>query len=848
MEKTVTAGWALYSKQPGASGEYGVLGGSLDHAVAEHYVKQLRNGQPDRRPDGPGSLPWLGFAGGVDGRPAHVLVETAWTDDVDAVGRPIVSSRVLVVDEGVDETAAASYTDLVAALRQLGWKRSDPAPPGSGDGRPVRLRLPITGPSAAVALIERLTLEWVAGVAALVLEGQRVAFTAAAGKPPKVAERIAIFDAVNALLPRGARVGVSASTWASHQAKSQPGMAFVERATGQVEVRVDERTPPQPQTSAGRSYARLLARMAATGLPIGRLLLHLDSQRDPLAGSAAAAAANLEQLAQESAVLAQVRAGHGEPDRVRQVLQRAGWDGLESGAARRDLRRFLVRTVLAGKPASAGAGQVLAAHWTDEVADEVADHATTLLSARQPGAVRTLFEVAAGSGAAAAQDLLHRVAGRVTARPEESGVRAFIDLLTEAPAATDPGDPVLHRRFLARPAAGAKMIGVLAEPSGGDRLLPVLALWQAQLSAEPHWARPVVVAVLGLTRGATERDGDELLRHWPDGISVVLAIAAGRGTLPAAFPIVRRALTIRAVDVAADDGRRAALAHTLVVVRDRWHHIEAPHLARIDLLLLVLGARATTLLAEEELRPEYLAALRDGWRSEELRPAADRLRAGLVDLLAPRPDRPSTAGGAGRMVRIVDAIDDPDLRPVVGGFLSVFLARHPGERLKLGPQWDPFLASWIEEYRALADLSRGGASAEALAVGLRGLLAARAPADSLFELLVPWLVPGREFAVVDLLTRLCVEPGREKTAAFAGALFDAIVTGQFRGLEVTFLPYLDAFGPVVAGMHARMVRMLDDAAPMPEASTSDKGIGGTGDGVSAKRRGAGAAESAESGR
>ncbi|GAA3249479.1 hypothetical protein ACFO1B_52785 [Dactylosporangium siamense] len=805
-QRETPAHWALFSKVPDQKLDYSMLAASLDEGTAEAYIRALLAGHTDRKPDDrPDSLPWFGFIGGLGGQPAPALTAVEWSDFRDGTKQPITPTRLLVTDWERTAVEGVTYQALAASYVDLGWVDITGGPPRAADGS-LSLAIPPVDPGDLVALVRRYTPEWTGSVAALLLEGQRVVFTASGGNYPDLVERVRIFDAVAAMLPYACRANLSASTWASHRVAHKVSMTFAERAAeGQVEVPVDHRVPPVPQTMDGLAYVRLVASLKSKGRSADQIVRHLWGVSDPrLVRTPTDILACLERMDLPAAVQRDIIRRIECLPGVEEVLNTFGWGGLESDDMRRVYVTYLCETAVSGRAGSVHARKILGNHWAELVDQWLVDRSYDLLRQGVVNGQDQLFELAAVGGQGNAQHLLRRIADAVTAVASDSIIAAFTQLLTAAPGRIDAGDPEIHRLFLDRSRAGAWLVIQLSS-AGSDRLSPVMRIWRGQLGDRPHWARPIVAAALGSQGNVTREDGDELHRLWPRGLGTVLRIASRAKTLAVVFESVWPASVTRAVEVvvAQDEQRTAELRNRFMDIGASWGKIDDANAARLDLILLILGGQMPGLVQLNGLTRPYLQALGAGWRFGAVEAVHERLRMAFMTICVPDPTRVPPATDLQLLVHLTNAVQDERLRELAGPYVSSFLAMKPDGLQDLDSSWTGHLRGF-QEHRKLAKLSREIAPPREIAGAIGELLSVQpVHLGTPLEALMPWLSQGREQHAMHLLIYLQRNPHDEASRRFALLLIDIIKTGAYyRGLsQSVFLRELEHYTSAVSSLN-----------------------------------------------
>ncbi|MCT9075994.1 hypothetical protein [Streptomyces fulvoviolaceus] len=357
-EERLTAHWAVLGKHPGQTMGYEVLRSSLPGDRAGTYLwKASATGAPgDRDPEG--ELPWRVFLGRTDTHPEPVCasVETTWDGSTDGTGAPSYTWRLTLLEWAEAGRAALTWSGIDRALL------ADP-PALPGDAVPMTVAVPRTPPTELAQLVDQLGFEWVAGVAALLLDNRQVAITPGPGEAlPGVSDRVRVLDAVCSLLPYACRAWLSAATWTG-QAQHDLRLFFAPAArTGQIAAVLGASPPDEPRDENARTYLHRLRRLRAktgdTTEIVEYLLTVVEPATVPRPGAALRVLREADLL---DTVVEEIRSGGGEVEDVGRVLDRYP-------AASLDDRRLAVLTFFLVRSASQGsqvAGSLLAEHWTE---------------------------------------------------------------------------------------------------------------------------------------------------------------------------------------------------------------------------------------------------------------------------------------------------------------------------------------------------------------------------------------------------------------------------------------------------------------------------------------------------
>ncbi|RKS79641.1 hypothetical protein BZB76_1116 [Actinomadura pelletieri DSM 43383] len=268
---TVPVAWAVRGKESGSYADYGITAGGrgLSARQLPAVFDELSSlGEPPVERAGPRALPWIVFTAVRAGDRDHVgLAVQEWTDQSDAMGRPITTCTFYYLPYRDAGDLGVSYRELLAAVQD------EPLPQ---DGSALNAPLTGTDPRYLADTIADQGFARVAGAAALLLEGP---VTVTRAEHLTVEERLAFMDAVAALLPQGWRTRFSAATW--HEGTDlRIGLVF-----GQVcrpgSFELDWQAPGAPRAStAAAAYHTWLYELVETrGWPGARLVAALAAQR-----------------------------------------------------------------------------------------------------------------------------------------------------------------------------------------------------------------------------------------------------------------------------------------------------------------------------------------------------------------------------------------------------------------------------------------------------------------------------------------------------------------------------------------------------------------------------------------
>ncbi|MGD0241203.1 MAG: hypothetical protein ABSB59_12870 [Streptosporangiaceae bacterium] len=250
----VTADWAWISKDPQAGIGYGVLATSRRDADFGPFIGRYVPGAPSSTtpPEAPDAPPWITFGPVVtrtDETLMTVSVREPWRER-DHAGRPVWPQKLLVMRFSELAEANASYQTISAAALRAEIPAGDPA--GISAALPLEIGEQPLG--ELVEVVEAYGFEQLAALAAALLEGPVV--VAGAGHLDR-GQRLAVLDAVAALLPYGFRADLSVSSVVDNTSKHGIRLAFADFVNdGQQLVTLQD--PAEPLAEPGRRYLELL--------------------------------------------------------------------------------------------------------------------------------------------------------------------------------------------------------------------------------------------------------------------------------------------------------------------------------------------------------------------------------------------------------------------------------------------------------------------------------------------------------------------------------------------------------------------------------------------------------------
>ena len=254
-ETQIKADWALVGKDPAEGIGYNVLATSAANVDFRPFIGRYVAGTPSSTTpaDAPDAPPWVTFgpiATEHDGVLMSVSVRDPWTDR-DHAGRAVWPQRLFVMPFADLAAAGASYQTMWSAARHAQVSRDEPMP------LPLTMSGQVTGTLAAT--IEQYGLPQLAGLAAALLDGP-VVVSDAASLPRE--ERLAVLDAIAALLPYGFRADLSASSVVDNTLKHGIRLAFADYPGAGQQMRSLRMPAPPPSSPLGSRYMAALAEKA----------------------------------------------------------------------------------------------------------------------------------------------------------------------------------------------------------------------------------------------------------------------------------------------------------------------------------------------------------------------------------------------------------------------------------------------------------------------------------------------------------------------------------------------------------------------------------------------------------
>jgi hypothetical protein len=269
----VAADWAWISKDPDAGIGYGVLDTSRTNVDFGPFIGRFVPGSPSSTasPDAPDAPPWITFGPvvvGPDETLTTVSVREPWHER-DHAGRPVWPQKLFVIRFAELAQAGASYQTIA----RVAFGTEIPA----RQHATLRLEIGAQPLDELIQIINFYGFEPLAAIAAAVLEGPVV--VAGAGHLGR-GERLAVLDAVAALLPYGFRAGLSVSSVVDNTSKHGIRLTFADFVNDGQRLVPLQGPAPGPRTDEGRHYLETLGKKEITP-GLGTLIRHMWDARGP---------------------------------------------------------------------------------------------------------------------------------------------------------------------------------------------------------------------------------------------------------------------------------------------------------------------------------------------------------------------------------------------------------------------------------------------------------------------------------------------------------------------------------------------------------------------------------------
>jgi hypothetical protein len=706
----VVADWAWISKDLSAGIGYSILRVSTDAVDFGAISGDFEPGAPSSTiaPESPDAPPWVtyGPGGGRDGMLISVSVRDPWTER-DHTGRPVRPQRLFVMRYPDLTDADASFQTIWAAVRD--------APVPAPDGAPLVLTVAGQSPDDLIPVVEA-NFDSLAAIAAALLDGP-VAIGDASHLPRE--RRLALLDAVAALLPYGFRADLSASSSVNNTVKHQIRLVMADFANPDQQLL--SLTTPQysPRGDLGRRYlAALHEKRKKNGT--AALVRHLWSIRQeegqrPCSfrrpGFALAALHELDFLGGVRDALAR---GTVPPELIGKFFEHPDgpqvWEHLDVA-----MRDNAVRSLVGGGEAAAG---ILVSEWPIIGVDVIRCANRDLDAGSVKVAISCLSSI--GQGDSGLEDRVLAsllVPERVEPAVLERRGVMLIELLRKrsVPAPGDYsytcddlrfGDPAGWQARLVRDLLTSE----LAAGTSGERAAGwVRWLCRTPFSEVAAWERPEWVNALDFTdpRGDEGRAASAVRvliqrdqRAVPRGncwSAVLLQLCVRARRLTELAEAV--GLELMELTAALPDDVHSPLAAALRTSLRPGFEVETFRtLARLDVVRLLLAgppSAALTDLGDEPLFSTYLAALQEALRRPVVRPRLPELEERLLRLaLSAGPGTSRLPAGS---IQLLNAwVDDPERLPGLIHYLGLLSAKEQPVDVRLSQKYWTVLGDYPE--------------------------------------------------------------------------------------------------------------------------------------------------------
>lgn len=247
----VAADWAWISKDPQAGIGYGILATSRGDVDFGPFTGRYVPGVPSSTaaPDAADAPPWITFGPFATTRPDEILMTVSVRErspERDHAGRPVWPQKLLVMRFAELAKAGASYQTTAAAA----FGAEIPAP----EQATLPLDIAEQPLDELIRVIEAYGFERLAPLAAALLEGPVA--VAGAGHLER-GQRLALLDAVAALLPYGFRADLSVSSVVDNTSKHGIRLSFADFVNDGQQL-LPLAGPAGPRTEPGQRYLEML--------------------------------------------------------------------------------------------------------------------------------------------------------------------------------------------------------------------------------------------------------------------------------------------------------------------------------------------------------------------------------------------------------------------------------------------------------------------------------------------------------------------------------------------------------------------------------------------------------------
>jgi hypothetical protein len=710
LPEPVLADWAWISNNPEARDDYTIVArsrGEIDVSeIAWEYVAGVPgSGVPA---DAPWAPPWVTFGAypTTDGRPVTSVSVQYPREGLDQTGRPIWPRVFFAYWYDDTMRRGASYQTLFESIKQVELSDGDPSPvplevdpqPLGGDDQEGGL----------IAAIRDFGFKQLAAIVAALLDNRQVAV--AETMNIRLDRRLALLDAIAALLPYGFRADLSASSAVDRKIAPQIRLVLSDFPVGsQHVVSLDASNPQVPSSGPGRRYYdTLVDRVKNSGL--AEVVSHLWDARTPFSFSDPEAAVRvLEDLDRDDYLSKAIR----ESDPVRLADALAVLDGARDEVRSRWERertrdprtpgKLLTSLLQAEDPRAVAA---LRRNW-DVVVDDTVEFVNHDLNQGQVDiAQRSLAVAGFTQQAKTADGLLARLLVPQGSLPSNrelwpDPIRFRVSLLRKLavpPRDTFSGTCDALRYNEVTDWQGEFVHALLSTEMVGEEAGTRALAWASWLCTSVlggEWRRPDWVAALGFVvtdlagAGSPDSVGPVILKK-PTWAVLALRLARSFGRLRAVLEIqdfdlllIGLALRVMAREPV-HEGFRVALADVLSA--PLWEReVSAGTIAGIDVARVVLGdfPRDFPEGRSNAQFDEYVAGLGRAFGAHPDQPWRERAQDKLLELVA-AADAEALSVGA---VKLFDAwIKDAAFAPVLGRYIA---ANNLAEKLLSDPLLGP---------------------------------------------------------------------------------------------------------------------------------------------------------------
>ncbi|GII88101.1 hypothetical protein Ssi03_60910 [Sphaerisporangium siamense] len=258
----LTAEWALFGKDSGAGGDYGIIAGSRGEFSRDEFHDILFRWSPGQVSPPEVTISCLR----VDDEGAYIgLAVHGWSNRRDHEGRPVALTSYYCVPYSMLQDTPVSYEALYAAVATC-------APVGED---PVVLTVPVLDEPQLAAIAARAG-DTAKAAAALLLTEEQICVLG--GENLHVLDRLRYLDTVAALLPYGVRTRLTASTWTDSATSHRIKLSFAKNAKRDAFPLHWNTTAGRPWSQTTREYYDALVRrppvtvvraLAAATKPVG---------------------------------------------------------------------------------------------------------------------------------------------------------------------------------------------------------------------------------------------------------------------------------------------------------------------------------------------------------------------------------------------------------------------------------------------------------------------------------------------------------------------------------------------------------------------------------------------------